>query len=632
VLFVPTNFILNYTSSFRGAMKTKITLRILSFYFLIIPLIIFMQSCDIFEPDGTSDTEIIPKESFFYLLERSSVSLVMLNYQLQELKRWNLLSVTNDSSLQGITFDGTYLWISSAGNTDKIFQLDASSDSLVILNSFDAPPTGQGTIRDLTWVAGRLWAINSGSSTYHTVASLYEINPINGSVLTTMDIPTPEPRALTYSNGYLNVYGSGLEAGLYFTDTDKDYVYRYRMDRPYFDTLFSTPIPPRGLFTRYPAGLTFDGKKFWIINSSDVSDILYKTSISGVVEESFQLPYSEPGPIVWADVDVRKGISPSIIAILPVSAKQGATIDVDVFGGGFKPGTGTTADFGTGIQINSVSFVLQTQLRINITLAVDAPLGKRTIKITNPDGQSAHLDSAFEVTQTSTTPFLWLADQASGQRYLYKIRLTDTAVVKEWQTSDVTADGVQGVAFDGTNFWLSSSGTTRSLFKIDVSGNSLVALSTIPLSSINGGTLRGIVWQQGFMWQAVSGNGKIYKISPSNGVVLDSINSPGIEPRGICFANGSLYCNDISIDSVFVYNFSSGTWTSVFATPTPPGGTTTNRFATGLTFDGQTFWIANSTGDFDQIFNLSINGAVLRFFNGPRLGLAQLTGIVVTEE
>ncbi len=608
-------------------MKIKVTKTVI--YLL---LIISSFACEIFEPDGTNDTIIIPHKSFFYLLERSSVSLLMLDSQLKEVKRWNLMPITNDSSLQGITFDGTYLWISSAGSADKIFQIDASTDSLHVLNSFDAPPAGQGTIRDLTWFGGSLWAINSGSTTYNTQARLYEINPTNGIVLKTIDIPTPEPRALTYLNGYSNVYGSGLEAGLYFTDTDKDYVYYYRLDRPHFDTLFTTPIPPRGLFTRYPAGLTFDGNKFWIVNSSDVSDILYKTSYSGIVEESFQLPYSDPGPIVWANVDVRKGVSPSIVAILPVSGAQGTTIDIDVFGGGFKPGTNTSADFGSGIQINSVSFVLQTQLRVNLTIAADALLGKRTVKIINPDGQTAILDSAFEVTQTTTVPYLWLADQALGQRYLYKIRLTDTTVVKEWQTSDVTADGVQGVAFDGTNFWLSSSGTTRSLFKIDVSGTTLATLSTISLPNIIGGTLRGVVWQQGFMWQAVSGIGKIYKINPSNGAIQDSISSPGVEPRGICFANGILYCNDTSLDSVYAYNFSSGIWTGMFATPTPPGGSTSNRFATGLAFDGQTFWIANSTGDYDQIFNLSTTGSILRMFNGPRLGVAQLTGIVVTTE
>lgn len=613
-------------------MKTKITKLAVLIFFLFLSSIFLLQSCDVFGPDGNSETAIIQKESYFYLLERSSTSLLMFDEHLKEIKRWNLLPITNDPSLQGITFDGSYLWISSAGSTDKIFQIDASADTLIVLNSFDAPPTGQGTIRDLTWVGGRLWAINSGSTTYNTPARLYEINPINGSILRSVDIPTPEPRALSYINGYLNVYGSGLEPGLYFTDTDKDYVYRYRMDRPYFDTLFSTPIPPRGLFTRYPAGLTFDGTKFWIINSSDVSDILYKTSITGLIEESFQLPYSDPGPIVWSEVDVRKGIPPSITAMLPTSGARGTSLNVDIYGGGFKTGTGTIVDFGPGININSVSLILQTQLRISITIAVDAPLGKRTVKITNPNGQSANLDSAFEVTQTTTTPYLWLADQATGQRYLYKIRLTDTTVVKEWQTSDVTSDGVQGIAFDGINFWLSASGTTRSLFKIDVSGTSLVTLSTIPLSNINGGTLRGIVWQQGYIWQAVSGNAKIYKINPSNGAIQDSINTPGVEPRGICFANGELYCNDTSLDSVFVYSFSTGIWTSKFVTPTPPGGTTTNRFATGLTFDGQTFWIANSTGDFDQIFNLSTTGAVLRFFNGPRLGLAQLTGIVITEE
>ena len=66
----------------------------------------------------------------------------MLDYQLRELKRWNLLPVTNDSSLQGITFDGTYLWISSAGSTDKIFQIDASADSL--LSSIHSMPRQAG--------------------------------------------------------------------------------------------------------------------------------------------------------------------------------------------------------------------------------------------------------------------------------------------------------------------------------------------------------------------------------------------------------------------------------------------------------------------------------------------------------
>lgn len=612
-------------------MKTKNTYKLFSSLLIAFTILFLTQSCDVFGPDGNADTEIIRKGSYFYLLERSSTSLIMLDYQLKELKRWDLLRVTNDSSLQGITFDGTYLWISSAGNADKIFQVDASADTLVVINSFTAPPSGQGTIRDLAWLAGRLWAINSGSSTYKTPARLYELNPSNGAIITTIDIPTPEPRGLTYISGYSNVYGSGIEAGFYFTDSEKDYVYRYRLDRPYFDTLFSTPIPPRGLFTRFPAGLTFDGTKFWIINSSDVSDILYKTKYNGVLEETFFLPYSEPGPIVWADVDLRQGLPPSIVAVLPTSAAQGATLDVDVFGGGFQ--AGSTADFGSGIQVNSVTPVLQTQLKVNITISPSAPLGKRNVKITNPNGKIAILDSAFEVTQTSSAiPYLWIADQASGQRYLYKIRLTDTTVVKEWQTSDVTSDGVQGVAFDGTNIWLCASGTTRSLFKIDVSGTSLSTISTIPLPNIVGGTLRGIVWQQGFIWVAVSGNGKIYKIDPSNGSIADSINSPGVEPRGICFDSGELYCNDTSIDSAFVYNFTSGTWTSKFATPTPPGGTTGNRFATGFAFDGQTFWMANSTGDFDQIFNLSLTGAVLRYFNGPRLGTAQLTGIVVTQE
>lgn len=605
-------------------------LTVLLFTILISVGVFFFNGCDIYEYDGNENTNIAPESGYFYLLERSTVSLIMMDNKLREVERWSLYPVLNDSSLQGITYDGEYLWISSAGNADRIFQVDASSDSLLALKVIDAPPLRRGTVRDITWVSGSLWVINSGSTTYKTPATLYEVNPNNGTIITEVILPSPEPRGLTWCDGYTNIYNSGIEAGLYYSDVSNDKIYKYRYDRPFIDTLFSTPQPPRGAFTNFPAGLTFDGKSFWLINSSDVADHLYKITVRGTVEERFDLPYSEPGPIVFIKADIRIGTPPTIAAILPVNGAAGSTLDVDIYGTGFKPGA--SVSFGNDITANSTTFISQTLLKSNITISASALQGKRDITVTNPGGISAKLDTAFNVTTVTTTPYLWLADQASGQRYLYKIRITDTTVVQEWETGDVTSDGVQGVAYDGNNFWLSASGSSRSLFKINVTSTSLQTILTIPLSGISGGTLRGIVYENGYIWQAVSTIGKIYKINPSNGAIEDSISTPGIEPRGICFANDVLYCNDTSIDSVFAYNSVTQSWAGVFATPTPPGGTTSNRFATGLAFDGQSFWIANSTGDFDHVFNLSINGAVLRYFSAPRLGAAQLTGIVVIEE
>jgi len=612
-------------------MKKAITLLNSSIIGLSI-VFLLIQGCNIFDYDGDEESLLNPRGGYFYMLERSSNALIMMDAQLRELKRWELTSTIEGTSTQGITFDGQFLWISSAGSTDKIFQLDASGDTLVVIKSFDAPPQKRGTVRDISWDGNSLWAINSGSSTYKIPATLYELNPADGSIRSEIVVPSPEPRALSFVKSYTDVYNRGPIQGLYYSDVDKDYIYSYRYDRPFFDTLFSTPTPPRGNFTRFIAGVTHDGANFWLVNSSDVSDILYKISYRGLVLDQFDLPYSQPGPIVWSDVDVRKGLPPVIVAVSPNTGLVGSTFDVEVYGNGFKPGAALSADFGAGITINSVTFILNTQLRVNITISANASPGKRDVVIINPDGVQARLDSAFEITQTLLTPYLWVADQASGQRYLYKIRLTDTTVVQEWATSDLTSDGMQGVAYDGTDIWLCASNVTRTIYKVDVSGASLGIHSSFP-APVVGGTLRGMTYENNFLWLAVSGlsgAGYIFKLDPVSGAVVDTIQTPGAEVRGIVFVSGQLYCNDTTIDSVFIYNNLTKTWTSQFATPTPPGGTTSNRFATGLTHDGQNFWIANSTGDFDQIFNVSSTGAILRYFDAPRKGAAQITGIVYT--
>ncbi len=125
---------------------------------------------------------------------------------------------------------------------------------------------------------------------------------------------------------------------------------------------------------------------------------------------------------------------------------------------------------------------------------------------------------------------------------------------------------------------------------------------------------------------------RIYIIDTLTGSVTDSIPTPGTEGRGIVFANGDLYCNDRLIDSVFVYDAGTETWTAVFATPTPPGGTDLNRYATGMTWDGINFWIVNSTGDYDYIFQVTVDGTVLQTYELPDRGtVTQPTGIVFTQ-
>jgi hypothetical protein len=616
-------------------MKPLRHLRNLLFLVYIIPF--FFLGCDVFINDGDSSSLVAPG-GYFYMTDQASNSIIMLNSQLSELKRWSLNMVSPDTSSQGIAFDGKNIWISLAGNEDQLLQLDLSGDTLAVVKSLEAPPQAHGTVRGIAWDGRYLWVLNSGSSTYNLSPALYQINPSTGAIMNGgglgVMVPTLSPRGLTYANGYTDVYGRGIPAALYYTDKDKDKIYSYNISIPLFDSLFSAIVPPRGTSYVYETGITFDGQYFWIINSSSTADFLYKISYDGHEESRFELPYSEPGSIAWASYDVRAGNPPEITGVSPGSGAIGENIIVDIMGTGFRQGAGLSANFGSGITVNSLTYVSGTELRADISISPSAEVGKRNLIVTNPNGVTAKKDAIFEVTAVHTEPYLWVIVQdlaTSTIDTLYKIRIRDTAIVQKWSTGSVSGQPAQGIAANGNHFWISVSGTDRRIYQVDTTSTTLIPSNPLPPV---GGTLRGICWDNNYLWGVTSdtskGLGRIIRFDPVGSAILDTILAPGREPRGITFADGDLYCNDKDIDSVFIYNKSTQKWTSVFATPTPPGGTTSNRFATGMTWDGTNFWIVNSTGNFDYIFKLSKTGAVLMYFEAPRIGPGNPTGIVYT--
>jgi hypothetical protein len=610
-------------------MKAILRLRNILFLTYIIPILFL--GCDVFINDGNSGTSIGPG-GYFYITDIASNSIIMLDSQLKEMKRWSLNAVSSDSSTQGITFDGKNIWLAVAGNEDALLQLDLSGDTLVVIKSLSAPPSKHGTVRGIAWDGNNLWVLNSGSATYTMSPTLYEIDPNTGAQLQTIVVPDPSPRGLTYVNGYTDVYGRGLAAGLYYTDKDKDKIYYYNNLIPGFDTLFSAIVPPRGTSYVYETGISFDGQYFWIINSSSTADHLFKVSYDGHQESRFDLPYSEPGSVVWSSYDVRAGSPPAISGITPGLGALGETINVDITGSGFRQGL--SADFGSGIIVNSLTFVNGTELKANITISLTASVGARTLTITNPGGVTTKADAIFQVTAVHTEAYLWLISQDATTTTidtLYKIRVSDTTVVKKWVASSPTGQTAQGIAFDGTHFWVSVSGTDKKIYQVDTTSSGLVWSTQLPAI---GGTNRGLCYEANYLFEisedTSKGVGRIIRFDPINKMILDTILAPGKSPRGIVFVNGTLYCNDKDIDSVFTYNKVSQTWKSVFATPTPLGGTTSNRFATGMTWDGTNFWMANSTGNFDYIYKLSKTGVVLMYFQAPRFGPGSPTGLVYT--
>jgi hypothetical protein len=189
---------------------------------------------------------------------------------------------------------------------------------------------------------------------------------------------------------------------------------------------------------------------------------------------------------------------------------------------------------------------------------------------------------------------------------------------------------LQGLVYDGTNLWLAAGGTDDIVVKIDTTGGVLSTLQAFGAPPEGEGTVRDLAFDGTDFWIPNSGTDEVYRVRLSDGAVLESIPLPGGEVRGVTWADGQLYCNDKDLDEVYVYDAAASSWSLAFEVPVPPGGTTANRFPTGFTWDGINFWLNNSTGEFDYIFQIAPEGTVLGTIEVPDRGTAQPTGLVFT--
>jgi hypothetical protein len=116
--------------------------------------------------------------------------------------------------------------------------------------------------------------------------------------------------------------------------------------------------------------------------------------------------------------------APTVTAISPNTADIGATgYNVTITGTSFE--AGAAVSFGTGVAVNSTTFVSSTQLTANISIPTGATTGARTLTVTNPDGTKATKTNGLTVkaapTVTATTPTL--ADVGATA---YKVTVTGT--------------------------------------------------------------------------------------------------------------------------------------------------------------------------------------------------------------
>ncbi len=94
------------------------------------------------------------------------------------------------------------------------------------------------------------------------------------------------------------------------------------------------------------------------------------------------------------------GLSTQLLSVTPKSANQGATatLAVSAIGTSFAAGA-VAANLGAGVTVNSTTVNSATSLTLNATIAADAVLGNRNLKVTH-GGRSYQLADALAITST----------------------------------------------------------------------------------------------------------------------------------------------------------------------------------------------------------------------------------------
>ncbi|MBC7925675.1 MAG: Ig-like domain-containing protein, partial [Bryobacteraceae bacterium] len=214
----------------------------------------------------------------------------------------------------------------------------------------------------------------------------------------------------------------------------------------------------------------------------------------------------------------------SLLSVNPATGDQGSTLTVAVVGQNtsFAQGT-TTASFGAGITVNSLTVSGPTAASASITVSALAAAGPRTVTLTT-GGQTASLANGFTV--RAATPVITTLTPATGAQG-QTLNITINGSFTTFTAASVASFGA-GVVVNGTTF------VSATQVRADITISAIAALGTRNVSVTTG----SVVATRANAFDITSGSATLSSVAPAAGDQGSTL-TVAIVGQNTAFAQGS---------------------------------------------------------------------------------------------
>ncbi|MFC1852510.1 S8 family serine peptidase [candidate division CSSED10-310 bacterium] len=157
----------------------------------------------------------------------------------------------------------------------------------------------------------------------------------------------------------------------------------------------------------------------------------------------------------------------------PEVGDRGQTLDVTIYGSAFVDGA--DSEFGAGVTVNATTFVTDSELTANVSVAAGATPGWRTVSVTNPDLSATSLTDCFKVDYP--TPVVSSIDPTQGNRK----QTLDVSVYGNYFEAGCAVDFGSGITINN----VTSVGTAQLTVNISVQVDAPLGLHAVTVTNPN---------------------------------------------------------------------------------------------------------------------------------------------------